>query len=44
MVARDYGKILHGNLGTAEGDRIIMNAYLGKDVLAKAGRLPAESM
>jgi hypothetical protein len=32
--------VADGNLGTLDGDRIIMNAYAGKDVLKRAGRLP----
>jgi len=39
MVAGDYARVMHGNLGTLDGDRIIMNAYTSKDVLQRAGRL-----
>ena len=44
MIAGDYATVLHGNLavprdddGRVLADRIIVNAYAGRDVLKRAG-------
>ena len=37
MGAGEYSHYLHGNLGTHDGDRIIINAYAGLDVLQRSG-------
>ena len=39
VVAGDYARVMHGNLGTFSGDRIILNAYAGTDVLRRAGKI-----